>query len=441
MRRHFYPLFALLMAATILLGACVPGAAAPTTTPVVIQQTVIVNGTPVVITATPAPATPTPAVTAMPTNLPAGSVQINGAGSTFAYPIYSQWTYAYQYVDPSVVINYQGTGSGAGKTAIINNTLDFAGSDSLLLDTEYTAGKDLQMYPILAGAVVPIYNIKFTNLPTAAPTPTPTVLPTLILDGNTLVGIYNAAITKWNDPAIVALNPGLKDYLPAANITVVHRSDGSGTTELFTKALASFSTAWTAGGASSVQWPVDKAGNGLGGKGNPGVAAVVQSTSNSIGYVELDYALSNSITYASMVNKAGKLVVANGASVQSAMADFSTAFTPQLTNTIVNGPGDGSWPISGYTYIILHTTSMTDCTKAQKLLQYIQWTLTDSGAAQIAVKLGYSVLPADVQKAVLAKLALVTCKGNPVLRITPKWRKTILRLYPLLIPLPNPEGG
>jgi phosphate transport system substrate-binding protein len=414
MRRNFYPLFALMMVVTILLGACAPSASGSNPTAQVIMQTVIVNGTPVVITATPAPATPTSAVVATPTNLPAGSVQINGAGSTFAYPIYSQWTYAYQYVDPSVAINYQGTGSGAGKTAIINNTLDFSGTDSLLLDTEYTAGKDLQMYPILAGAVVPIYNIKFTNLPTAAPTPTP--LPALILDGNTLVGIYNATITKWNDPAIVALNPGLKAYLPDANITVVHRSDGSGTTELFTKALTSFSPAWTAGGASSVQWPVDKVGNGLGGKGNPGVAATVQSTSNSIGYVELDYAISNTITYASMMNKAGKLVIANGASVQSAMADFSTTFTPQLTNTIVNAPGDGSWPISGYTYIILHTTSMTDCVKAQKIVEYIRWTITDPGAASVATKLGYSVLPADVQKAVLAKLAQVTCNGNPVLK-------------------------
>jgi phosphate transport system substrate-binding protein len=313
-------------------------------------------------------------------------------------------------VDPSVAINYQGTGSGAGKTAIINGTVDFAGSDSLLLDTEYAAGKDLQMYPILAGAVVPIYNIKFSNPPAN------TTLPALILDGNTLVGIYNAIITNWNDPAIEALNPGLTAYLPNAKITAVHRSDGSGTTELFTKALTAFSTAWTAGGASSVQWPVDKAGNGLGGKGNPGVAATVQSTSNSIGYVELSYAISNTITYASMMNKAGKLVVANGASVQSAMNDFTTTFTLQLTNTIVNGPGDGSWPITGYTYMILHTTSMTDCTKAQKLLEYIKWTLTDAGAAQVATKLGYSVLPADVQKTVLAKLGEVTCNGNLVMK-------------------------
>jgi phosphate transport system substrate-binding protein len=403
MRPKFYALIALLAAASLLLGACSPTVqAAPTSQ--VIENTVIVQGTPVVITATPGPST------AQSTSLPAGSVQINGAGSTFAFPIYSQWTYAYQYVDPSVAINYQGTGSGAGKTAIINGTVDFAGTDSLVSDAEYASGKDLQMYPILAGAVVPVYNIKFANVPAN------TTLPALILDGNTLVGIYNATITNWNDPAIAAINPDLKAYLPDAKITAVHRSDGSGTTELFTKALSAFSTAWTAGGASSVQWPIDKAGNGVGGKGNPGVAAIVQNTANSIGYVELSYAISNNIPFASMVNKAGKQVTANGASVQSAMNDFATTFTPQLTNTIVNAPGDGSWPITGYTYMILHTSSMTDCTKAQKLLEYIKWTLTDAGAAQVATKLGYSVLPAAAQQMVLAKLAEVTCSGSPVLK-------------------------
>jgi phosphate transport system substrate-binding protein len=214
----------------------------------------------------------------------------------------------------------------------------------------------------------------------------------------------------------VALNPDLKDNLPDAKITAVHRSDGSGTTEMFTKALTSFSPDWKAGGAQSVEWPVDKAGNGLGGKGNPGVAATVQNTPNSIGYVELSYAVENKISYAMMINKAGKTVEANAASLVSAMADFGDKFTDKLTNTIVDGPGDGSWPISGYTYLILHTTSMSDCTKAQKLLDYIKWTLTDAGAAKRASDLGYSVLPDAVQKTVLAKLGEVTCQGTPVLK-------------------------
>lgn len=334
-------------------------------------------------------------------SLPAGSVQINGAGATFPLPVYTEWIYAYQYVDPSVTLNYQGIGSGGGKKAILDNTVDFAGSDSLLNDEEYAAGKDLQMYPMLAGAVVPIYNIEG-------------ITQTVTLDSASLVGIYSGKITKWNDPAIVALNPGL--VFPDATITAVHRSDGSGTTEIFTKALSSFSDEWknSVGAGSSVEWPVDKAGNGIGGKGNQGVAAAVQNTPNSIGYVELSYAIANKIPYVNMVNKAGKTVTANADSLASAMNDYADTFTDKLTNTIVNGAGANSWPIAGYTYIILHTSSMTDCGKAQKLVQYFNWSLTDASAASRAANLGYSVLPEAVQTQVLAKLGEVTCNGAPV---------------------------
>ncbi|NJD60226.1 MAG: phosphate ABC transporter substrate-binding protein PstS [Anaerolineae bacterium] len=334
-------------------------------------------------------------------SLPAGSVQINGAGATFPLPVYTEWIYAYQYVDPSVTLNYQGIGSGGGKKAILDNTVDFAGSDSLLNDEEYAAGKDLQMYPMLAGAVVPFYNIEG-------------ITQTVTLDSASLVGIYSGKITKWNDPAIVALNPGL--VFPDATITAVHRSDGSGTTEIFTKALSSFSDEWknSVGAGSSVEWPVDKAGNGIGGKGNQGVAAAVQNTPNSIGYVELSYAIANKIPYVNMVNKAGKTVTANADSLASAMNDYADTFTDKLTNTIVNGAGANSWPIAGYTYIILHTSSMTDCGKAQKLVQYFNWSLTDASAASRAANLGYSVLPEAVQTQVLAKLGEVTCNGAPV---------------------------
>jgi phosphate transport system substrate-binding protein len=347
------------------------------------------------------PATATP--------LPAGSVQINGAGATFPLPVYTEWTFAYQYVDPAVVINYQGIGSGGGKKGIIDNTIDFAGSDSLLSDADYTSGGDLQMYPILAGAVVVVYNIKW-----AQDVPAGTTLPALVLDRQTLVDIYNAKVTKWNDPKIVALNPGLVGYLPDATITAAHRSDGSGTTEIFTKALTSFSPDWTAGGASSVEWPVDAAGSGIGGKGNQGVAAVVVNTPNSLGYVELSYAISNKMAYASMLNKAGNTVVASGDSVASAMNDFANAFTDKFTATIVDAPGANSWPITGYTYIILHTTSMTDCVKAQKLVEYLIWALTDAGAANAAKQLGYSVLPPAIRDQAIAKYQAVTCNGQPV---------------------------
>ncbi|MEA5079127.1 MAG: phosphate ABC transporter substrate-binding protein PstS [Anaerolineaceae bacterium] len=383
-------LFALVIAAMVLsaCGTATPAATeAPTTAPA----------------ATEAP-------TAEPTLAP-GSVQINGAGATFPLPVYTAWTYAYQYVDPSVVINYQGIGSGGGKKGIIDNTIDFAGSDSLLKDEEYTSGKDLQMYPMLAGAVVPVYNLTWAKEFAAD-----AKVPALVLDRQTLVDIYNAKITKWNDPAIVALNPGLDGYLPDATITAVHRSDGSGTTEIFTKALASFSADWTAGGASSVEWPVDKAGNGIGGKGNQGVAAAVINTPNSIGYVELSYAISNKMAAASLVNKAGKTVVANAESVAADMSDFATAFDAKLTATIVDGAGEGSWPITGYTYIILHTTDSTDAVKTQKIVEFLKWALTDAGASSQAASLGYSVLPEAVRDQVLAKLAEVSVNGVAVLK-------------------------
>jgi phosphate transport system substrate-binding protein len=357
-----------------------------------------------VITATPAP------TKAEPTKAPAlakGSVQINGSGATFPLPVYNQWTFAYQYVDPSVAINYQGIGSGGGKKAIIEGTVDFAGSDSLLTDKEYTDGKDLQMLPLLAGAVVPIYNQP--DLPAT---------PVLILNGKILVDIYNAKITSWDDPAIVALNPGLKDKLSAVKnkkITVVHRSDGSGTTEIFTKALASFSTDWKAGAAASIEWPVDKAGNGIGGKGNQGVAAAVINTPGSIGYVELSYAKSNNMPFAQLVNAAGKTVTADAKSTQSAMSDFAGSFSDKLTTDIVNGKGADSWPIVGYTYLIIKMKDMKDCTKATKLVEYINWSLTDASAAKVAADLGYAVLPKDVQAKVLAKLGEVTCSGKPVI--------------------------
>jgi phosphate transport system substrate-binding protein len=398
MRKNLYISVFVMLAAVLALSACGPAA---TATPQTQIQTQLV----------PVTVTPGPAGAATATPLPAGSVQITGAGATFPLPVYSQWTYAYQYVDPSVVLNYNGVGSGAGKTAILNNTVDFAGSDSLLSADQYTQGKDLQMYPMLAGAVVLVYNIALMPVPTAVAGATAVALPKLILDRQTLVDIYDGKVTKWNDPKIVSLNPGLANYLPDAAITTVHRSDGSGTTEIFTKALTSFSTDWTAGGAQSVQWP----GNGLGGKGNAGVAAAVLNTPNSIGYVELAYAISNSMTFAKMVNKAGKTIDANGASVEAAMTEFANAFTPQLTAVIVDGASDGAWPITGYTYIILHTTSMTDCVKAQKLLQFLTWAQTDPGAQSAAAKLGYSVLPDAVRTTVLAKLAAVTCNGQSVL--------------------------
>jgi phosphate transport system substrate-binding protein len=401
MRKNLFVSLFVLLAAVLVLSACGPAATPVIPTPETIIQ-VQTKEVQVVVTATPGPATATP--------LAAGSIQVTAAGATFPLPLYSQWTYAYQFVDPSVAINYNGVGSGAGKTAIINNTVDFAGSDSLLSDQNYTDGKDLQMYPMVAGAVVPVYNIAFKPVPTPEAGKTAITLPKLVLDRQTLVDIYNGTVSMWNDPKIIALNPGLKDWLPAAAITTVHRSDSSGTTEIFTKSLTSFSPDWKAGGASSVQWP----GKGLGGKGNAGVAAAVLTTPNSIGYVELAYAISNGMPYTQLVNQAGKTVTANGDSVKAAMTEFAAAFTDKLTATIVDGKSEDAWPITGYTYIILHTTSMQDCVKAQKIVDFLKWAQSDPTAQKAATSLGYSVLPDAVRTNVLARLAMVTCSGQPL---------------------------
>ena len=313
--------------------------------------------------------------------------------------------------DLRVLVCCAGIGSGGGKKAIIDGTVDFAGSDSLLKAEEYDAGKDLQMYPMVASAVVVIYNVAYENVPDG------TTPAKLVLDRQTLVDIFNGKVNNWSDPAIVELNPDLKDFLPNATITVVHRSDGSGTTEIFTKSLTAFSSDWTAGGASSVEWPVDQAGNGVGGKGNQGVSAAVINTPNSLGYVEISFAKSNGLAFADLINKSGNKVTASAESIASDMATFGPeAFDDKLTATIVDGDGAGDYPIVGYTYLILHTESMTDCVKAGKLLEYVRWTLTDESAAKRAGDLGYAVLPGAVRDAVLAKLGEVTCNGEPVMK-------------------------
>lgn len=396
-------LFAILMTIAVLVSACAP--AATPATPIKVVETVVVTvkGTPevqtIVVTPTPDPNAPKP--------LAPGSITLNGAGATFPDPVYTEWRFAYQYVDPSVVINYQAIGSGGGKKGIADKTIDFAGSDSLLTDAEYTANPSLQMFPTLAGAEVIIFNLA------------PEVTTTLVIDGPTLVGIYSAKITKWNDPAIVALNPNLN--LPDKDISVVHRSDGSGTTEIFTKYLSDVSADWksTVGAGSAVEWPVDKSGNGIGGKGNAGVAAAVQNTPYSLGYVELSYAVANKIAFADMVNKAGKTLKPTAETLQAAMADFGDKFSDKLTISLIsNGPSDKSWPIAGYTYMIVYMDQKPDanlgCTKVEKFLNFVHWALTDAGAAKRASDLGYATLPETVRAKVFDKLAQVTCDGKPV---------------------------
>jgi len=329
------------------------------------------------------------------------AITLTGAGATFPLPVYTEWIQMYKSVQPNVTLNYQGIGSGGGQKAILDGTVDFAGSDSLLKASQYQKMPDLQMLPMLAGAVVPIYNLPGVEK--------------LVLDGPTLVNIYMAKIDKWDNPAIAKLNPGLN--LPNKPIIVVHRSDGSGTTEIFTSYLGAISPAWknNVGVGKAVEWPADKKGQGIGGKGNPGVAQAVKSTPYSVGYVELAYAKANNIRFADLVNVAGNEVTASAATMQDAMAAFANAFDKRLTAQIVNAPGKNSWPIMGYTYLVLHMQENKNCGKTKALLDYIRWALSDQAAGQKAADLGYATLPGPVRDLVLAKLHEVKCNGQVVL--------------------------
>jgi phosphate transport system substrate-binding protein len=367
---------------TILLGSMVLAACSPAA-PATVEVTRMVAGTPetVIVTATPGAS--------------AGSIAMSGAGATFPFPLYSRWFYEYAFIDPSVKFNYQSIGSGGGIKQITERTVDFGASDAILNADQFAAAPGIQMLPMVAGADVPTYNV--SELKDQAP---------LVLDPSTLSNIFLGHITKWNDPAIAALNPGLP--LPAKDIIVVHRSDGSGTTYIFTDYLSSVSDEWktTVGTATSVEWPV-----GLGGKGNEGVSGTVSQNDGSIGYVELAYAVSNKLSIASMVNASGTTVAPSIESTQSAMADFGGDMPETLARSIVNAPGASSWPIAGYTYLLVYM-DQTDCAKAQKLVDFIHWGLTDGST--FATELNYVPLPENVRDQVFAKLDQLTCNGAPL---------------------------
>lgn len=368
--RRLFTLLAIFVLASTLLAACAQTAASsnPTSESQVVQVT---------------------------QGAQAGSIQMNGAGATFPFPLYSRWFYEYAFVDPAAKFNYQSIGSGGGIKQITEKTVDFAGSDAILNEEQFAAAPGIQMLPSVAGAVVPTYNV--SELQDAEP---------LVLDAATLSNIFLGKLTKWNDPAITALNPNLS--LPDKDIVVVHRSDGSGTTFIFTDYLSNVSEEWqsTVGQGTSVEWPV-----GLGGKGNEGVAGTVSQNDGSIGYVELAYAQQNKLAIAKMVNAAGTTVEASPETTQNAMADFGGEMPDILARSIVNGPGENSWPIAGYTYLLIYM-DQTDCVKAQKLVDFIHWALTDG--SQYAQELEYVPLPDNVRELVFARLGQVTCNGQPL---------------------------
>lgn len=330
-----------------------------------------------------------------------GPVQINGSGATFPQPLYENWAFAYNStIDKNVKINYGGGGSGKGKTDIINGTVDFAGSDAALSDAE-AAKKPLIQFPSVAGAVVVPFNLPGVK--------------SLTFDCNVLGKIYAGKIEKWNDAAIAALNKGVN--LPNIPIVVVHRSDGSGTTSIFTTYLTKCSKDWTdtvnPSKGTTVDWPVDKLKRGLGAQGNQGVAAQVQKTRGAIGYTELAFAVNNKIPYAKMINAAGNTIDASVDAVVAAMK--GAQFNKRLAADIQDSKDAAAWPIAGFTYLIV-AKDTPDCAKAQKLQSWMVWSITSPEGKALATKGLYATLPAEIVPQVGEAIKSMTCNGGNTIK-------------------------
>ena len=322
---------------------------------------------------------------ALATSLCAGGVSaqmtINGAGATFPYPIYSKWFDEYAKVDPSVRFNYQSIGSGGGQKQILAQTVDFGASDGPMSDDNLTKapGKILHI-PTVAGADVVAYNLSGS--------------PVLKLDADTIAGIFLGNIKKWNDPKITALNPGVS--LPDQEIVVVHRSDGSGTTYIWTDYLSKVSPEWKqkVGTNTSVNWPT-----GIGGKGNEGVSGQIKQTPGALGYVELIYAIQNKMPYADVKNSAGAFVKPTIESVTAAMA---TAQIPDdFRFSMTNAPGQDSYPIAGATWLLVYE-QQRDAAKGKKLVEFLKWAVTKGET--MAKQLSYAPLPDTLRQRVLKRV-------------------------------------
>jgi phosphate transport system substrate-binding protein len=317
----------------------------------------------------------------------AQTVLINGAGATFPYPIYSKWFSEYNKLHPTVQINYQSIGSGGGIRQITNQTVFFGATDGPMTNDQLLAAPSkILHFPTVLGADVPVYNI-------------PGVTAELKFTGSVLVDIFMGKVTKWNDPEIAKLNPGVN--LPVADITVVHRSDGSGTTYIWVDYLSKVSEEWKTkvGVATAVNWPT-----GVGGKGNEGVAGLVQQTPGSIGYVELIYALQNKISYGSVQNMAGEFVRASVASVTAAAGAAAGKMPADFRVSITNAEGKGVYPVSSFTWLLLYE-SPKDKAQSKTMVDFMKWALTDG--QKYCAELGYAPLPDPVIKLEMAALAKV----------------------------------
>jgi phosphate transport system substrate-binding protein len=313
------------------------------------------------------------------------TIQINGAGATFPYPIYSKWFDEYQKNHPNVRINYQSIGSGGGIKQLTAQTVFFGATDGPMTDEQLKAASGpILHFPTVLGGVVPIYNVEGVTQP-------------LRFSGALLADIYLGKVTKWNDAAIAKLNPGVK--LPATDIAVVHRSDGSGTTYIFVDYLSKVSPEFKqkVGVATSVSWPA-----GVGGKGNEGVSGLVKQTPGAIGYVELIYALQNKISFGAVQNKAGEFVTASLASVTAAAA--GVAMPDDFRVSITNADGKDAYPIASFTWLLLQQNP-TDKERGRIMVDFLGWAIT-AGQSETQA-LGYAPLPqavVDKEKAALQKV-------------------------------------
>ncbi|MGA7160635.1 MAG: phosphate ABC transporter substrate-binding protein PstS [Bacteroidota bacterium] len=317
-------------------------------------------------------------------------MKLNGAGATFPYVIYSKWFDVYS-KKSGVEFNYQSIGSGGGIKQVTEGTVDFGASDAFLTEEQMSAikekqGTDIIHIPTVMGAVVISY-----NLPAAGKD--------LRISPEVLAGIYLGDITNWNDPKIAAINPG--KTLPDQAIIVAHRSDGSGTTNIFTDYLVKVSKPWAdkVGKGTSVNWPV-----GLGGKGNEGVAGLIKQSEGALGYVELAYAVQNGLPYALLQNKDGKFVEATFDGVSAAAAGAARNMPADLRVMITDAPGKDSYPICGFTWLLI-SKDMKDKAKAKEIVKFVKWAMTDGQA--YAKDLYYAPLPPSVAKLCLKKIELV----------------------------------
>jgi phosphate transport system substrate-binding protein len=305
---------------------------------------------------------------------------INGAGATFPYPIYSKWFDVYHTKNPNIQFNYQSIGSGGGIKQITEGTVDFGASDGPMNDEQLKAFQDkrgtvILHFPAVLGADVPTYNLPGVN---AALNFTP----------DALAGIFLGKVTKWNDPAIASANKGVN--LPAEDIVVVHRSDGSGTTYIWTDYLSKISDEWKTkvGKGTSPNWPV-----GLGGKGNEGVTGLVKQTPNSIGYVELIYAVQNNIPYGAVKNSSGAFVKADLASVTAAAAGAAKSMPDDFRVSITDPPGKAAYPISSFTWLLI-PQKFQDGAKRDAIKGFLKWMLNEGQDSVEA--LSYAKLPKEV---------------------------------------------